>query len=280
MTRKQTAGMAERNNQTNGGAVTAAELENIRQQPDINAAIRALHPYSNAVLGLVRSLAVRNPMERHIMADVLRQVKTAQAAVDARFDPITKPMWAAWRAATGWRSEVRGPLELAEQCAKTKLEAYELDVRSAAAAAAAVAAQQAQAQAQAQAQNQIHTQTGFGGTGGIYTPVATPNAPTTWEHIAPPAATLPALQGVSTATKWTVDIVDERAAVECLIVSGAYQLGPFVRLDVSALQIAVRGNGDNTDTTVHAMRQVLGQVPGLKVGEITSTRARGYGLRD
>lgn len=287
---KSTAGVAEQHNATAGGVVTSTELEKVRQQPEINAAVTALQPYSAAVLGLVNTLTVTNPMERHVMADVLRQIKTAMETVDAKFDPITKPMWAAWRAATAWRGEVRGPLEDAERIAKDKLGDYELAI--VAAESRRVRAQQMAAIAERQAAQAAApppppgpgTLGGTGGVnlgpplppgvtlafGGVYAHVVQP--PTTWEPTPTMVAAPPPLQGVSTTTQWTVEPTDEPAAVAFLIQSGLYQLGPFLRLDVSALKIAVRADTQDAAN----MRALLAQVPGLRVEETATTRARGY----
>lgn len=278
---KSTAGAAD----SVGGAVTSAALAQAKAEPNLNAAVGQLMPYAQTVLQIVRGLQVRNEAERHVMADALRQIKTGMEAIDARFDPITKPMWAAWQAALAWRREVRTPLEQAEFDGKDKLGRYEVELAQMAREAAAereqhernererdrarAAAFQAQAQAPVIAGYQYVP---------AYQPQPEPYAPAVY---ADPMASVrgPApLAGVSTVIEWTVQVTDSLAAARALVAHGLWDMSqlpgvaPFVRLDVPALVNAVKGEGD----TAQWVRHVLNGCPGLNITQSAQVRTRKY----
>lgn len=309
---KSTAGAAAAQQQTAGGAVTPEQLEAVRNQPEVHAAVTTLQPFSTGVLGLVQTLTVRNEMERHVMADVLRQIKTAQGVVEDKFGAITRPMWQAWRAVKDWERQVVDPLAAAEAQAKQKLGDYELAVeverrRRVKEQEERAAAERMEREREREQREREYPQpyaipatpmgtlTGFGP---IPTPTAqwqpstTTTAPSTfgvtsptamvWEPaptITPTAPPPTPLAGVNTTMAWAVEITDEHAAVAALIAGGVWDLrtqlgvlGAFVQLDASALNIAVRGDGE----VARLVRGLLAQVPGLKVVERATVRARGY----
>lgn len=258
-----------------GGVVTSAQLELARQQPEINATVAALQPFSNIALGVVRSLEVRNETDKVIMADVLRQIKTAMATADDKFDPIIDPMNKALNAARAWRKEVKGPLEAAEVIAKEKIGDYEVGL---------VKAADAQRQLEMrQVAPQVFSPV-FAPMGHLQqpqpptpTPTPTPYQSPIWHN---PAATLTAapVAGITTKVQWTVEVQDDKAATLGLIASGAHNLlglgvaALFVRVDVSALRIAVRDEGPVGEI----VRTLLSTVPGLSVVHTASTTARQY----
>jgi len=294
---KSTAGAAAAQSQTAGGAVTPEQLEAVRNQPEVHAAVTTLQPFSTGVLGLVQSLTVRNEMERHVMADVLRQIKTAQGVVEDKFGAITRPMWQAWRAVKDWERQVVDPLAQAEAQAKQKLGDYELAVEverrrrvkeQEERAAAERVEREREAQAAAvrereQRERQYPLQSPWTAFNSAPEPTGYMGAPTPqWEpapFINPTAPPPTPLAGVNTTMAWAVEIVDEHAAVAALIAGGVWDLrtqlgvlGAFVQLDASALNIAVRGDGE----VAGIVRGLLAQVPGLRVVERATVRARGY----
>lgn len=304
---KSTAGAAAAQSQTAGGTVTPEQLEAVRNQPEVHAAVTTLQPFSTGVLGLVQTLTVRNEMERHVMADVLRQIKTAQGVVEDKFGAITRPMWQAWRAVKDWERQVVDPLAQAEAEAKRKLGDYELAVeverrrrvkeqeeRAAAermerereAQAAAVREREQRERQYPQATSPNNQFWEYHPAPPTYIDMTQPRpagAPISqWEPaptITPTAPPPTPLAGVNTTMAWAVEIVDEHAAVAALIAGGVWDLrtqlgvlGAFVQLDASALNIAVRGDGE----VAGIVRGLLAQVPGLKVVERATVRARGY----
>jgi hypothetical protein len=290
--KRSTAGRAEQQQVTAGGAVTQAELDKARHTPEISQAVATLQPFSSGISGLVETLQVRNQSEYLVMADLLRQTKTAQGLVDAKFDPITKPLWAAWKAAVTWRGEVREPLERAEQLAKQKLGDYDLAV-----------AQQKRVEAERQAAEQKALQTLTAPPPPPPSPFQPPPQPQPqWPGAAFPAMppppppglsyTLPPqfhptftrelepvqAAGVGSRLGWSLDVTDEQAAVLYLLQTGLADLRALgvtsllVRLDVSALKIAIRGD----DAVAQTVRAALGTVPGLVLSEKAHVTGRMY----
>lgn len=288
---KSTTGAAASQDQTAGGAVSQEQLAVVRQQPDVNAAVITLQPFTNGVLNIVRGLSVRNETERHVMADLLRQIKTAQGIVGERFGSITKPMWQAWRAVKDWENQVGGPLEDAETEAKQKLGEYALAQQKERERLEGERREREREVREREQREREYPQP-------LPQPFTQSAAPTEyinmsaritgWDHrpewesapTLPPAhLTSAPLSGVTTTFQWGVEVVDENAAVAALIAGGVWDLrgalgvaGAFVRLDVSALNIAARGDGE----VARVVRGLLAQVPGLKVEERAVVRSKGY----
>lgn len=267
-----------------GGAVTREALDAAKQEPNLNAAIVQLTPYTKSVRDIVAGLFVRNETERVVMADVLRQIKTGMEAVDSRFDPITKPLWAAWKAAVTWRNEVRGPLEEAEQIGKERLGGYEV------ALARALELETAQreiaereqrdrdrARTIAMEREPVANLAGFS-----YIPAYTPPPPQPVPQApavyADPMATIRGpvpLTGVSTIISWDVEVLDDAAATAALIQFNMWHLAgcaPFVQLDPAALKAAIKGNTEHASL----LRQSLAGCPGLQIVQSAQVRTTGY----
>lgn len=277
-----------------GGAVTRAALDAARQSPDISTAVSQLQPVGEMMRYAVDTLPMNTPTDRLVMADFLRQVKDGMAAVDAKFDPIIKPMYQALEAARAWRREVMKKFTDAEDVAKKKLGDYALRE---AAAVRAESAKREQADREERERQQaaaraaaISVTAPAWVVGGVGVPVTEVYPPVVFTPRTPPlpasvyadpmeAVRAPApMSGVSTALSWTVEVDNDAQATAFLIAQGLWDCrsagaaAVFVHLDTAALKMAVKGEGD----TAQLMRGLLANVPGVRVCQVASVTARRY----